>query len=71
MGNQKLEANLILLDIQNFDVILGMDWLSFHHAIVDCLSKEMNFRRPRKPVVLFKGERKGLSGMYNFYYSCK
>lgn len=27
---------LILLDMFNFDMILGMDWLSFYHAILDC-----------------------------------
>ena len=32
-------ANLVLLDIQDFDVILGMDWLSRHHATMDCFRK--------------------------------
>ena len=26
-------ANFVLLDIQDFDVILGMDWLSRHHGL--------------------------------------
>ena len=29
-------VNLIPLDIHDFDIILGMDWLSYHRAIVDC-----------------------------------
>ena len=36
---------LILLDIHDFDVILGMDWLSRHHATVDCYRKEVRFCR--------------------------
>ena len=39
-------AELILLDIHDFDVILGMDWLSRHHATVDCYRKEVRFCRP-------------------------
>lgn len=34
-------ANLILLYMVNFDVILGMDWLSSYHAILDCHAKTM------------------------------
>ena len=31
----EFRANLVLLDIQDFDVILGMEWLSRHHATMD------------------------------------
>ncbi|GKV43664.1 hypothetical protein SLEP1_g50928 [Rubroshorea leprosula] len=34
-----LLADLILLGIVEFDVILGMDWLSTHYAMVDCYEK--------------------------------
>ena len=30
------KANLIPLEMYDFDVILGMDWLSTHYASVDC-----------------------------------
>ena len=43
---QEFLADLILLDIHEFDVILGMDWLSRHHATVDCYRKEVRFCRP-------------------------
>ena len=36
IGGQEFLADLILLDIHDFDVILGMDWLSKHHATIDC-----------------------------------
>ena len=51
-------AYLILLDIHDFDVILGMDWLSRHHASVDCYRKEVRFCRPREIEVVFYGLRK-------------
>lgn len=41
-----LEADLIPLDIVDFDIILGMDWLAKHHASIDCFRKEVVFRSP-------------------------
>ena len=41
IGDQEFQEDLILLDIHDFDVMLGMDWLSRHHAIVDCYRKEV------------------------------
>ena len=41
-----LPVDLIPMDVLNFDVILGMDWLSQHYATVDCRRKEVIFRIP-------------------------
>ena len=57
----EFRANLVLLDIQDFDVILGMDWLSRHHATMDCFRKEVKFCRPGEPEISFCGVRKILS----------
>ena len=54
-------ANLVLLDIKDFDVILGMDWLSRHHATMDCFRKEVKFCRPGEPEITFCRVRKILS----------
>ena len=35
IGNTELKADLIVLPFQEFDIILGMDWLTRHHAKVD------------------------------------
>ena len=59
-GGQEFLENLILLDIHDFDVILGMDWLSRHHATVDCYRKEVRFCRPGDIEVVFYGLRKTL-----------
>ncbi|XP_060674056.1 uncharacterized protein LOC132804125, partial [Ziziphus jujuba] len=53
--DQVMEADLILLDLSGLDVILGMDWLARNHASVDCFSKEVTFRRPGLPEVVFRG----------------
>jgi hypothetical protein len=36
-------ANLIILDSKGIDVILGMDWLSKHKALTDCIKKSVKF----------------------------
>ena len=41
---RELLADLILLDVMDFDVILGMDWLSQHYATVDYWRKVVIFR---------------------------
>ena len=57
----EFRANLVLLYIQDFDVILGMDWLFRHHATMDCFRKEVMFCRSGKPEITFCGVRKILS----------
>ena len=58
IGGQEFMSDLILLDIHDFDVILGMDWLSRHHATVDCYRKGVRFCRPGETEVVFCGLRK-------------
>ena len=48
---------LIELSFREFDVILGMDWLSRHQAIVDCRMKRVTLRTPNEDEVTFIGER--------------
>ena len=55
---QVMEADLILVDLKGLDVILGMDWLASNYASMDCFRKDVIFRRPRLPVVVFYGERR-------------
>ena len=44
-----LKANLILFEMYDFDVILGMDWLSTHCALVDCFTKKVLFQKLGHP----------------------
>lgn len=53
-------VNLIPLDIVDFDIILGTDWLFHNHALVDCRNKVVTFRRPSMHVVTLTGERRKL-----------
>ena len=50
-------GDLIKLSFREFDVILGMDWLSRHKVIVDCRIKRVTLRTPSGEEVTFIGER--------------
>ena len=58
---QEFPTDLVALDIRDFDVVLGMDWLSRHRAILDCYKKEVKLHRLGKLEVKFKGIRRELS----------
>ena len=44
---RELLADLVLLDVIDFDVILGMDWLAQHYGSLDCREKVVIFRIPK------------------------
>ncbi|KAL0534190.1 hypothetical protein IC582_028475 [Cucumis melo] len=51
-----IEVTLLVLDMLDFDVILGMDWLAANHASIDCSRKEVTFNPPSRAGFKFKGE---------------
>ena len=53
--NKDFPADLIVLGIHDFDIVLGMDWLSKHRATLDCYKKEVRLVRPEEPSVIFRG----------------
>ena len=55
---RELLVDILPLCMEEFDVILGMDWLSFYHASIDCFCKEVLFQIPVQPSFKFCGERK-------------
>ena len=58
VNNHELKADLIPLDIHDFDIILGMDFLSRHRALVDCFRKEVVLRSPGELEIVLTGERR-------------
>ena len=61
IGGQEFPADLVALDMRDFDVVLGMDWLSHHRATLDCYKKEVKLHRPGKMEVKFWGISRELS----------
>ena len=56
-----LKANLILLEMSDFDVILGMDWLSNHRASMDCFTKKIVFKKLGYTEIEFEGDKRILT----------
>ena len=57
VADRKTIANLIVLDLLEFDVILGMDWLAAYHATLDCHLKMVKFDPPGEPFFMVQGDR--------------
>ncbi|TYK26473.1 DNA/RNA polymerases superfamily protein [Cucumis melo var. makuwa] len=56
-----LLVDLLPLELQRLDVILGMEFLFAHYASMDCHRKEVVFRKPGFAEVVFRGMRKVVS----------
>ncbi|XP_070018211.1 uncharacterized protein [Nicotiana sylvestris] len=50
-------ADLIVLDMIDFDMLMGMDWLSSCYAIVDCHAKIVKFEIPNEPSFILRGSQ--------------
>ena len=55
LGDKIREANLLTMDMHDFDVILGMDWLDKHQATIDCQAKTVIFGDLKSPEFVFQG----------------
>ena len=55
IGYREMPVDLVPLNRQDFDVILGMDWLASYHASVDCFGKQVTFSISGQPEFSFNG----------------
>ena len=61
IGGQESPADLVALDMRDFDVVLSMNWLSRHRATLYCYKKEVKLHRSGILEVKFRGIRRELS----------
>ncbi|KAA0045265.1 ty3-gypsy retrotransposon protein [Cucumis melo var. makuwa] len=54
VANHMLDVTLLVLDMQDFDVILGMEWMFASHASIDCFRKEVVFNPSSRTSFKFK-----------------
>ena len=54
---RQLVADLMELSVLEFDVILGMDWLSRHRAVIDCYARVIMFRPDSQDEFMYQGDR--------------
>ena len=59
--NKDFPADLIVLGIHDFYIVLGMDLLSRHRATLDCYKKEVRLDRHEEPGVIFRGIRRDIA----------
>jgi hypothetical protein len=52
-----MEADLIVMPIEDYDLILGIDWLSKYDARVDCRNKAIQFVRPKRDMEERRGNQ--------------
>ncbi|XP_070025710.1 uncharacterized protein [Nicotiana sylvestris] len=55
IGSLETSVDLLLLDMVDFDVILGMDWVSPYHAILDCHAKMVTLALLGLPQLEWRG----------------
>nr|GFD12725.1 hypothetical protein [Tanacetum cinerariifolium] len=53
--------NALPLDMCEFDIILGIDWLTEHHATIDCRSYRVIFGDIQAPEFIYHGSLSGKS----------
>jgi len=56
----QFRVNLVVLPMTEFDVILGMDWLSSYHVNIDCFAKTICLRVPARAELVVATSRGNL-----------
>ena len=51
LPNRVTHVELVELNMRDFDVILGMDWLQACFASIDCRTRVVKFNFPNQPVL--------------------
>ena len=53
--NRVSHVDLVELDMLDFDIIMGMDWLDASFATIDYKTRVVRFNFPNEPIVELKG----------------
>jgi hypothetical protein len=56
VGGETFSGDLVQFDLSEFDVILGMDWMTRHKAKLDCEKHEVILKDSKGNKVCFYGE---------------
>ncbi|XP_058106418.1 uncharacterized protein LOC131249649 [Magnolia sinica] len=59
VGEMFLPADLFMMPLSGFDIILGMDWLVEYHVILNYAVRTVTFHIPGLPVFQFVTEPRG------------
>uniref|UniRef100_A0A1S3ZKP0 RNA-directed DNA polymerase homolog n=2 Tax=Nicotiana TaxID=4085 RepID=A0A1S3ZKP0_TOBAC len=59
------------LEMVDFDITMGMDWLASFYANVDCWTKIVRFNFPSEPIIEWKGDAAEPNGKFIFYLKAR
>ncbi|CAA0826437.1 Unknown protein, partial [Striga hermonthica] len=57
IGGRSLSTDAFVLEMRDFDLILGMEWLSFYHANIRCHDREITLYLPGDDSITFLGSK--------------
>lgn len=58
-GERELEAHLFSIEMRDFYLILGMDWLSSNYATIHCHSRDEAFQKSNEDEFVLHGAKTG------------
>ncbi|KAL9268383.1 Transposon Ty3-I Gag-Pol polyprotein-like protein, partial [Drosera capensis] len=56
IGEEELPVDLIVLDLHDFEIVLGMNWLERYKAVMDCKKKTIRLQSPKGGRLIFHGD---------------
>ena len=59
-----IPCDLVELDMVDFDIIFGMDWLHSAYANIDCRTREVKFQLPNELILDWKGNDVVVKGRF-------
>ena len=57
IGGNKLRVDLVVMPLQYFDLILGMDWLMKHQVTMNCFTREVKINSLGQYSIMFHREK--------------
>jgi hypothetical protein len=54
IGKYEFPTHLVILDSQGLDVILGMDWMTAHGGVIDCVNRAITLTTPEGRRIRYK-----------------
>ncbi|KAH0669077.1 hypothetical protein KY289_023570 [Solanum tuberosum] len=59
-----LPCDLVELNMVDFDVVLGMDWLHAYYASIDCRTRRVKFQFPSEPILEWESQNVVVKGRF-------
>ena len=56
ISDHTFQYDFIVFDTMGFDLILGIDWLTHHQAIIDCEKRRITLTTPSGERITYQGE---------------